>query len=81
MTLEEIEPIVKKQLQLVKFPSESENRFVPAYAMEEVFVTVDGERVIPFFEHERTEVKVDEVIEWDSRLAKQINREEITFSI
>ena len=46
--------------------------------MEEVYVTVDGERIIPFMEHERSEVKVDEVIEWDKPLEKQINREEIT---
>ncbi len=78
LTLEEIEPIVKKQLQLVKFPSETEKRFVPVYAMEEVYVTVDGKRIIPFMEHERSEVKVDEVIEWDKPLEEQINREEIT---
>ncbi len=79
LTLEEIEPIVKKQLQLVKFPSESEKCFVPVYAMEEVYVTVDGERIIPFLEHERSEVKVEEIIEWDKPLEEQINREEITF--
>jgi len=78
LTLEEIEPIVKKQLQLVKFPSETEKRFVPVYAMEEVYVTVNGQRIIPFMEHERSEVKVDEVIEWDKPLEEQINREEIT---
>jgi hypothetical protein len=78
LTLEEIEPIVKKQLQLVKFPSETEKRFVPVYAMEEVYVTVDGERIIPFMEHERSEVKIDEVIEWDKLLEERINREEIT---
>jgi len=77
LTLEEIEPIVKKQLQLVKFPSETEKRFVPVYAMEEVYVTVDGKRIIPFMEHERSEVKIDEVIEWDKPLEKQISREEI----
>ena len=79
LTLEEIEPLVKKQLQLVNFPSELENRFVSAYAMEEVFVTVDGHRVIPFFEHERTIVKVDEVLEWDHPLAQTIKREELVF--
>ena len=78
LTLEEIEPLVKKQLQLVKFPSEAENRFVPVYAMEEVYVTVDGTRIIPFLEHERSEVKMDEVIEWDQPLAMEIDREEIT---
>ena len=46
--------------------------------MEEVYVTVDGERIIPFMEHERSEVNVDEVIEWDKPLEEQINREEIT---
>ena len=79
LTLEEIEPLVKKQLQLVEFPSELENRFVPAYAMEEVFVTVDGQRVIPFYEHERTIIKVDEVLEWDHPLAQTFKREELTF--
>lgn len=77
LTLEEIEPIVKKQLQLVNFPSETEKRFVPVYAMEEVYVTADGERIIPFMENERSEVNVDEVIEWDIPLEGQINREEI----
>lgn len=78
LTLEEIEPIVKKQLQLVNFPSETEKRFIPVYAMEEVYVTADGYRIIPFMEHERSEVKVDEVIEWDKPLEGQINREEIS---
>ncbi|WP_318614129.1 hypothetical protein [Sporosarcina sp. YIM B06819] len=79
LTLEEIEPLVKKQLQLVNFPSESENRFIPAYAMEEVFVTVDGQRIIPFFEHERTIVKVDAVLEWDHPLVQTFKREELHF--
>lgn len=79
LTLEEIEPLVKKQLQLVEFPSELDNRFVPAYAMEEVFVTVDGQRIIPFFEHERTIVKVGEIVEWDHPLAQTFEREELTF--
>ena len=80
LTLEEIEPLVKQQLQFIKFPSEAEMRFVPAYAMEEVFVTVDGKRTIPFFEHERTEVKLDVVIEWDQPLAMEIQRQEIKFT-
>jgi arsenate reductase-like glutaredoxin family protein len=77
LTLEEIEPLVKRQLQLIKFPSEADMRFVPAYAMEEVFVTVDGKRIIPFFEHERTEVKVDEVMKWDTPLEMEIERQQI----
>lgn len=80
LTLEEIEPIVKQQLQLVKFPSEAEMRFVSAYAMEEIFVTVDGKRMIPFFEHERSEVKMDEMMEWDTPLEMDIECQQIQFT-
>lgn len=79
LTLEEIEALVKKQLQLVNFPFELEKRFIPAYAMEEIFVTVDDQRIIPFFEHERTIVRVDEVLKWDGPLAQTFKREELTF--
>lgn len=80
LTLEEIEQLVKQQLQLVKFPSEAEMRFIPTYAMEEVFVTVDGSRTIPFFEHERSEVIVDEVMNWESPLEIEIKRQQIDFT-
>lgn len=77
LTLEEIEPLVKNQLQLVQYPSESENRFKPIYAMEEVFVVVEDARVIPFMEHERMQVHIDEVIEWTRSHGEEIKREEI----
>lgn len=77
LTLEEIEPLVRQQLQLVKFPFEAEKRFEPIYAMEEVYVTLDGTRSIPFLEHERLEVKVDEVIEWTEPFTGELVREQI----
>ena len=79
LTLEEIEPLVRKQLQLVNFPVEAEKKFVPVYAMEEVYVTLDGSRVIPFLDHEREEVKVDEVIEWTEPFTGELVREQIDF--
>jgi hypothetical protein len=80
LTLEEIEPLVKKQLGLVKFPLEADKRFVPVYAMEEIYVTMDGLRTIPFFEHERLEVLVDEVVEWDHPFDGELIREDyLTF--
>lgn len=77
LTLEEIESLVKKQLQLVHYPSEIENRFKPIYAMEEVFVTVEDARVIPFMDDERTQVQIDEVIEWIGTSTEEIKREVI----
>jgi hypothetical protein len=74
LTLEEIEPLVRRQLQLVNFPVEAEKKFVPVYAMEEVYVILDGSRVIPFLDHEREEVKVDEIIEWNEPLNEELVR-------
>ena len=79
LTLEEIEPLVKKQLQLVEFPIEAENRFASVYAMEEVYVPMDGSRWIPFFEHERSEMRIDEVMEWEVPLIGELTREEPNF--
>lgn len=78
LTLEEIEPLVKNQLQLVYYPSEEENRFKPIYAMEEVFVSVEDARVIPFMEEERTQVTIDEVIAWDEPHIEEFKREELS---
>ncbi|MFS0574780.1 hypothetical protein AB1K83_04050 [Sporosarcina sp. 179-K 3D1 HS] len=80
MTLEEIEPIVKQQLQLVTFPSESKKRFVSVYAMEEVFVKADGTGTIPFFMHERTERILNETVKWDSPLIEELQQELISKS-
>ena len=79
LTLEEIEVLVKKQLQLVDFPIEAENRFTSVYAMEEVYVPMDGSRWIPFFEHERSELGIDEVMEWEVPLVGELTREAPNF--
>lgn len=79
LTLEEIEPLVKEQLQLVEFPNESEKRFSPVYAIEEVYIPMDASRLISFFEHERSKVKIDEKIEWEVPVIVELNREEISF--
>ena len=74
LTLEEIEHIVKEHLQLVNFPSESQKKFVPAYAMNEVFVMNDGNRLIPFLEEERSEIKLGTVLEWNVSLKGHLER-------
>ncbi|MFD1927037.1 hypothetical protein ACFSFY_03050 [Sporosarcina siberiensis] len=77
LTLENIEPLVKKQLQLVKIPSESKKCFVPVYAMEEVFISMDGSKLVPYLEHERSEIILDEIIVWEAPLVRELNRQDI----
>lgn len=76
LTLEEIEPIVKQQLQLVKLPSEENQKFVAVYAIDEVYVSVKEKKVIPYFAHERAEVKIGEQVVWDEPSTHTLNREE-----
>lgn len=73
LTLEEIEPIVKEQLTLVNFPSEADERFVPVYAIDEVYITADGKRCIPFDVDDRM-TEVDHLMEWDMPLDGKIDR-------
>ncbi|MGN7387935.1 hypothetical protein [Sporosarcina sp. SAFN-015] len=79
LTLEEIEPTVKKHLTLVNIPSEAEEKFVPVYAIDEVYVTADGKRCIPFLSDERM-AKVDHLMEWDEPLRGSIERQFINFA-
>ncbi|MBD7984921.1 hypothetical protein H9649_10020 [Sporosarcina sp. Sa2YVA2] len=73
LTLEEIEPIVKAQLFVVNYPVEADERFVPVYAIEEVYITADGERLIPFGDDERT-TEIDHLMEWEHPLEGKIER-------
>lgn len=73
LTLEEIEPIVKEHLTVINFPSEADERFVPVYAIDEVYVTADGKRCIPFNVDERM-TEVDYIMEWDEPLEGKIER-------
>jgi hypothetical protein len=79
LTLEEIEPTVKAHVTLVNFPSEAEEKFVPVYAIDEVYVTADGKHCIPFLMDERM-TKVDHLMEWDKPLEGKIERQFINLS-
>lgn len=71
LSLEEIEPLVKKQLQLVNFPIESEKRFSPVYAMEEIYIIQSSKRTIPFSADERLEIPINKVLEWNDPLKNE----------
>lgn len=78
LTLEEIEPTVKAHLTRVNLPSEAEEKFIPVYAIDEVYVTADGKRCIPFLLDERM-TQVDHLMEWDEPLDGRIDKQFINF--
>ncbi|MCG7344935.1 hypothetical protein MHZ92_12375 [Sporosarcina sp. ACRSL] len=79
LTLEEIEPTVKAHLTLVNIPSEEKKTFMPVYAIDEVYVTADGKRCIPFLSDEWT-VEVDHLMEWTEPLHGRIERQYINMT-
>ena len=76
LTLEEIESTVKKHLTLVNIPSEAEKTFIPVYAIDEVYVTADGKRCIPFLSDNST-VEINRLMEWNEPLDGTIERQYI----
>lgn len=74
LTLEEIEPTVKAHLTLINIPSEAEKTIMPVYAIDEVYVTADGKRCLPFLSDERT-VEIDHLMEWNEPLDGTIERQ------
>lgn len=74
LSLADLEEIVKKQVQLIRFPNEVEQRFVPLYAINETFITNDGQELITYEVEKRDEVAVNQIIEWTTPLEGTIER-------
>lgn len=77
LTLEQIEPVAKQQLKLFEYPAEKEQRFLPLYGIEEVYITNDASSVIPFelSEHSVSRLSIDQVIEWEQPSTKPVEEE------
>ncbi len=77
LTVEQIESIIQKQVILIQFPNEVTEKFVPVYAVNEVYIMNDGKRMIPYLSHERDEIVVNQLIEWTTALEGTIERKVI----
>ncbi|EPY05677.1 hypothetical protein PAALTS15_19153 [Paenibacillus alvei TS-15] len=67
LSLEQVEPLAMQQLKLLEYPVYEEQRLLPLYGIEEVYVTNDGASVIPFefIIHSGSRLIIDKVIEWE----------------
>ncbi|WP_240377060.1 hypothetical protein [Bacillus piscicola] len=68
LTQEEVEPLAKQQLKLIEFPSHEQERLIPVYGMEEIFVTNDAQSTIPFefIAERRSYLQIDKTLEWQT---------------
>lgn len=79
LSLDRLEDLGKEQLKLIEYPSYEQKKLYPIYALEEIFVTNDGETTIPFevFAEENYFLKIDQTIYWDEPLNQPFERKEI----
>jgi hypothetical protein len=79
LSLDRLEHLKTEQLSFVEFPSHEQKKIVPAYAVEEIFVTNDGATTIPLevFADENSFLKIDQTIYWDGPMNQPFERREI----
>lgn len=79
LSLNQLENLYTKQLKLVEYPSYEQKKLYPIYALEEIFVTNDGETTIPYevIADENYFLKIDQTIVWDEALKEPFERKEI----
>ncbi|CAG9623340.1 hypothetical protein [Sutcliffiella rhizosphaerae] len=82
LSLEQIKQIAVEQLKLVELPSYEQNKLIPVYAVEEIFVANDGAATIPFeiIADVGAYTKIDEIIYWDEPSYTSFERQEISWS-
>lgn len=74
LTKDDIETIIQDQIKLIQFPNEDEEKFIPLYAIEEVYIKNETKQRIPYLIHEREEIIVNEPIIWSTALEGTIAR-------
>ncbi|MEQ7052873.1 hypothetical protein ABN764_19715 [Paenibacillaceae sp. P-4] len=79
LSLEQVEPLAKEQLKLLEYPAYEEQRLLPLYGIEEIYVTNDGASVIPFefIIHAGSRLNIDKVIEWEQASTQPLEKVDI----
>ncbi|MEL3961038.1 hypothetical protein MKZ01_07145 [Lysinibacillus endophyticus] len=77
LNLDKIDHLKKEQIKLINFPSYEEKKLYSIYAVEEIYITNDGTRTIPFeiFKDE----KVGQTIYWEEPLNTSFERKYINW--
>lgn len=67
LTLEAVEPLARKQLKLLELPLLEEQRIIPVYGLEEIYIANDGSSTIPFEINRDTgmRVNINKTMTWE----------------
>ncbi len=79
LTLEQIQSMAREQLKLLQVPSQKEQRIMPVYALEEIYISNDLSATIPFepLIEAPSSLSVDEILHWETPLNGSFHRQEV----
>lgn len=82
LSLEEVKHLVMEQLMLVEFPSDEQEKRIPVYVVDEIYITNDGTSTIPFefIVDVRSYLKIDKTIIWDEPIDKSFARKTVSLT-
>ncbi|RFB38014.1 hypothetical protein [Brevibacillus sp. VP] len=77
---EDVIQIANEQVSLLDFPSTEQNKWIPAYALEEIYITNDLSTTYPFevIVDNRFRLNIDHVFQWDTPLTLTYEEQELT---
>lgn len=80
ITLDQIEDIAKDQCKLFQLPQEREEKWLRLYGMEEVYISNDQRKVIPFeASDEPDRLFVNETLKWEEAIEEEYTYGDIDF--
>ncbi|WP_028545259.1 hypothetical protein [Paenibacillus taiwanensis] len=76
LSLHKVESLAKRQLKLLEYPAQEQQRHIPLYAMEETYVTSDGLATIPMqlVADTQAHLTIDHVVEWTDQQIEPFER-------
>ncbi|MNO37757.1 hypothetical protein D3C76_278470 [compost metagenome] len=79
LTLQDVEPLVRQQMQLIEYPVYEKQRLLSLYGIEEIYIMNDGTATIPFesISAARARLHMDEVMFWDQANIEAFERKQI----
>ncbi|WP_106495878.1 hypothetical protein [Lentibacillus sp. Marseille-P4043] len=83
LTPEKVNKIASEQCKLIEVPLEAEEKWLSVYGLEELFVSNDGTRTLPFepILHQGFSTDNEVVLEWDKPIDEPFHRVEIDLSV
>jgi hypothetical protein len=79
LTLQDVEPLVRQQMQLIEYPVYEKQLLLSLYGIEEIYITNDGITTIPFeiISNARARLNIDQDLVWEQPNIEAFERTQI----